>query len=111
MAFKPKRSDSATAADADWSFLEIEGLEQALRARAVDVGRRHRVDADDLYQEAVLFLAVRPLEVRDSYSKGGMAYVASFAGRGCMNRRADAEHNQQHEHYDPFAEEAEWQSQ
>lgn len=59
MAEGIKRSDRATAADCDWSFLSNVELMDALGAQA----RRkagYDQDPEDVLQEAILWLAVRP---------------------------------------------------
>lgn len=77
---RPKKSDGATEADADWSIL---GLPEVLAAIQVTAERLVSTttagEADDLAQEALLALSVRPTEVRSSYDQGGAYYVARRA--------------------------------
>ena len=56
-----KKSDLASAADCDWSFIEREDVMTAIRRLAYQSARRKpELQADDVEQELVLWLAVRP---------------------------------------------------
>lgn len=54
---REKLSDTAT--EADWAFLEYPEIHDSLRHRAEVVAKEWGADADDLFQETCLWLAVR----------------------------------------------------
>ncbi len=56
----PLKSDTATAAEADWSFAEDAELMAALEAMVAREARAWSLPFEDALQEAYLWLAVRP---------------------------------------------------
>jgi DNA-directed RNA polymerase specialized sigma24 family protein len=63
MTGRPRRSSYSTAADCDWSFLQNEELMGRLETEVWRVARRlslSTVAADDIKQEVLLYLGVRP---------------------------------------------------
>lgn len=81
---RPKKSDTATVAD--WSILELPEVYAAIQRSASGLAHATGQDADDLMQEGLLALGVRPTEVRAAYDKGGAALVAHKAW-GFMHSR------------------------
>lgn len=57
---RPRKVDLATAEDVDWSFTEDEAFMEALSGRVSYIAGRQGLDADDLYSEVVMYIAVRP---------------------------------------------------
>jgi hypothetical protein len=89
-----KLSDSADAGDCDWSFIENPKICAAIRNSAKRVASLYSVDEDDLYQEAVLFLAVRPAAVAKDMANGAAgANFVGFRASGVMRDRAIAMQN------------------
>lgn len=88
-----KKSDTATAEETDWSFLEIPELVERLQTKAAGVVRDFGLavdQVDELVAEAQLALAVRPRAVAEDIEKGGVGYVVHRA-RGFMVDRAKVE--------------------
>ena len=61
---RPKLSDTATSEDCDWAFTEDEELMEALRRRAARAIRPTWMDPEDVLQELILWLGVRPEKSR-----------------------------------------------
>jgi hypothetical protein len=103
----PKRSDSAQATDCDWAFLDNPSISKVLRARADKVASHYGVDSDDLFQEAVLFLAVRPEAVANDMSKGSAG--PNFVGFRAYNVMLDrAKAMRSGSSYDDYPEADSW---
>lgn len=62
--------------DVDWSVLEYPGVQQAVKSAAMKVeqDRGGVVEYDDLYQEALIYVATHPEEIR-AYEAGGWQFL------------------------------------
>lgn len=48
------------ATEADWTFVQIPGVHEAIREIAKRTARQAEINADDLEQDLLLYIAVRP---------------------------------------------------
>lgn len=86
---RPSRSDLATPDTVDWSFLERPGLMEKLQAKAGYCATKYGLDADDVFQEACLWLAAHPRtpSQSDALIIGDVVTVARDMGRKVTKRR------------------------
>jgi hypothetical protein len=100
-----KLSDTAT--EADWSFLEIPFLADALRREAEVVAVKFHLDSDDVYQEALLDMAVRPGSVASAQAEGRDA-VKLLAYRANVIMVDRAKSQSKHDNHSDYAPDDLW---
>lgn len=57
---RKRRSEQVSAGDCSWEFAKEKGLLDAIASRCRKVGREQGIDAEDLFQETLLYIASRP---------------------------------------------------
>lgn len=97
-----------TASEADWSFLEIPGVMNAIVKTAKAKGLQYGVDSDDLFQEAVMALAVRPALVKSAIADSTTSVAKLLSYRAGMFMITRAETMNKHATHNDYPEADVW---
>lgn len=57
---RPRITHTVTEDDVDWSFMQDKGFVNALAARSRRIAAQRGLDADDLFQEVLIYVAAHP---------------------------------------------------